>query len=244
MSDAAPSPTSPAPWRRLGLERGAPADLLRRGAELLDTMTPEAEPILRWYVATAPALVLGRGQRAEEVHTALDVVRRHSGGGAVLMDAHLLSLDVIAPAGHPLVAGDVTQVFLRVGHAWAAALGDLGVEDLDVHTGASAARRLGTPRQRLLAAVCFAQPGRGEVLHQGRKLVGLSQRRRRHGALVQCGLLRAWRPQPLLDALGADPSDAEVLGAAVGLEALVHPAPDDDTVMAAVERRMVQGEGW
>ncbi|HWB70924.1 MAG TPA: hypothetical protein VG452_01805, partial [Egibacteraceae bacterium] len=107
-----------------------------------------------------------------------------------------------------------------------------------VHTGVSTARRRGDARQRLLAAVCYATLGRGEVLAAGRKLVGLAQRRRRPGALVQCGLLRRWRPAGLLAALGADPGDPEIAAHAVGLDDLLDAPPDDPAVMQAVERRL------
>jgi hypothetical protein len=52
--------------------------------------------------------------------------------------------------------------------------------------------------------------------------------------MVQCGLLRRWRPQQLLRGLGVDPDDAEVLTAAVGLEEVCAQPPSDDAVVAAV----------
>lgn len=227
-------------WRLLGMERDEPARLLARGAALLDELADLGTPALRWYVATRPAVVLGRGQREERVRAGDPAVaRRHSGGGAVLMDADLLSLDVLLPTGHPALGDDVGTVFLHVGRAWAGALAELGVTGLEVHRGASAARRLGDARQRLLAGICYALPGRGEVLHTGRKLVGLSQRRRRSGALVQCGMLWSWRPTPLLTALGADPHDPEVHGAAVGLRDLLPDVPATAAVTAAVEHSMI-----
>lgn len=210
---------------------------------LLDRLAEDPTPTLRWYRSTTTAIVLGRGQRETLLESrdvgAVDVVGRFSGGGAVLMDDGLLSADIIVPADHPLAAGDIGAIFERVGAAWAAALGDLGVTGLAVHRGRSGARLRGSPRQRLLAAVCYATLGRGEVVAGGRKLVGLSQRRRAVGALVQCGLLRRWQPAALLEALGADADDPEVLAAAVGLDDLVADPPDDAAVMAAVERRVV-----
>ena len=233
-------PHGAAGWRLLGLERDEPSALLDRGLALLDALADQPAPALRWYVPTSAAIVLGRGQRLEAAAGGLPVVTRHSGGGAVLMDQALLSLDVLLPAGHAWLEEDLGAVFLRVGEAWAAALADLGVRELTVHREASAARRLGGERERLLAAICYALPGKGEVLHRGRKLVGLAQRRRRHGALVQCGLLRAWRPAALLAALGAAPDDREVHAAAAGLGDLLPEAPDDAAVMAAVEQRMIE----
>ncbi len=226
-------------WRDLGYECGDAAALLDRGNRLLDDLARDPTPTLRWYRASTPALVLGRGQAAPDAADALPVVLRPSGGGAVLMDAALLSLDVLAPSGHPLLAGDLGAVLDRVGAAWALALDDLGVADLTVHLGPATARRRGTPRERLLAAICYATLGRGEVLAGGRKVVGLAQRRRRAGALVQCGVLRRWDPAPLLRAFGAEAADAGVAAAAVGLDDLVDPPPSDAAIMAAVTRRLV-----
>lgn len=229
-------------WRRLAFEVGEAEALLRHGTALLDDLTTgDPVPTLRWYRSSSPALVLGRGQAppdAAAVAGALPVVTRDSGGGAVLMDDGLLSLDVLIPARNPLLAGDLGAVFERVGEAWAAALADLGVRDLTVYRGPATGHRRGAARQHLLAAICYATLGRGEVLAGGRKLVGLAQRRRRPGALVQCGLLRRWDPGPLLAAFGASPDDPMVRRHAVGLDELADDPPEDAAVMAAVERHL------
>lgn len=227
-------------WRILPFETGQAETLLAGGLALLNGLADEALPTLRWYRATTPALVLGRGQGGLPTRAphGLPVVTRFSGGGAVLMDQNLLSLDMLVPAGHRLLEGSLAAVFERVGRLWAAALRDLGVPAVTVHTGPSTTQRRGDDRRRLLAAVCYATLGRGEVLAKGRKLVGLAQRRRRPGALVQCGLLLRWRPAALLTALGAEPDDAEVTGQAVGLDDLLDDPPGDEAVMAAVQRRL------
>lgn len=238
------------PWRVLPLEVDAPAALLDRGVALLDGLTADPVPTLRWYRSTSTAVVLGRGQAPLVAGHSPDVevLTRFSGGGAVLMDPSLLALDVLLPTGHPWLDGDLGAVFPRVGRLWADALHDLGVDGATVHDGPATARRRGDARERLLAAVCYATLGRGEVLVGGRKIVGLAQRRRRPGALVQCGLLRRWDPAPLLAALGGDPGDPVVLGAAVGLDEVLagvaaarNRVPggrvDDQAVMRAVTAR-------
>ncbi len=227
-------------WQIGKIEEDEPQRLLGRGLGLLDRLADDPRPVLRWYRSTRPALVLGRGQGALALRSMenLEVITRFSGGGAVLMDEGLLSLDIFLPAGHALLAGDPLAVFDRVGQAWARALGSLGVPDLTIHDGAGTARRRGSPREQLLAAVCYATLGRGEVLAGGRKLVGLAQRRRRQGALVQCGLLRRWEPEPVLRALGAEIDDAEVLGHAVGLDDLLTSPPSDEAVQRAVEAEL------
>jgi lipoate-protein ligase A len=217
-------------------EEGDAGALLERGAELLDALASDPVPALRWYQATAPAVVLGRGQG--DLRVLAGTVTRFSGGGAVLLDEDILSLDVLLPAGHPMLDGEIGAVFDVVGRAWARALRGLGVPDVNVWDGPSTARRTGTDRERVLAAVCYATLGRGEVRSGARKLVGLAQRRRRPGALVQCGLLRRWRPARLLEALGIDPGDAAITGAAAGLADLVADPPSDAVVMRAVEREI------
>lgn len=224
-------------WRVLPFEVDDAEALLERGAALLEKLAEEPVPTLRWYRSVSPALVLGRGQAdlAEGMTTGdVRLVTRYSGGGAVLMDDDLLSLDVLVPAGHPWLEGGPGAVYSPVGRSWAMALRELGVPDVDVHHETSTASRRGDARQRLLAAVCYATLGRGEVTAGGRKIVGLAQRRRRPGALVQCGLLRRWRPARLLAALGADPDDPAIAAGAAGLDDLVDPPPSDAEVMEAV----------
>lgn len=213
-------------------------------------MAEDPTPTLRWYRATTPAIVLGRGQArsaaeaglidadGRSTHHGVSVVTRVTGGGAVWMDSDLLSLDVVVPPGHPLTAGTLSDAFLPVGRAWEAALRDLGVADLSVHEGPNPSTRHADPAERLLADICYAGLGRGEVAAGGRKLVGLAQRRRRAGALVQCGLLRRWRPSRLLEALGHEGADEHVAGRAVGLDELLTPPPRDRAIMGAVEAHL------
>ena len=225
------------------LEQGSAVALVERGAALLDGLQPGQDAVLRWYRATDTAVVLGRGQRRELLGaTDLPVVGRFSGGGAVLMDPGLLCLDVLIPAGHPWLGGELGRLFEVVGTAWAQALDALGVADVAVYMGAAQRRVRGTPREQLVAAICYAALGRGEVTAGGRKLVGLAQRRRRPGALVQCGLLQTWDPRPLLRALRSPEDDAEILAAATGLDDLLASPPSDQEIMAAVEQALQRVE--
>lgn len=222
-------------WRIIPLQTGSADDLLKEGMTLFDALD-DIGPALRWYRSDAPAIVLGRGQRSLHLAAgAHPVSTRFSGGGAVWLAPDVLSLDVLVPAGHPWFTAQLDRVFTTVGDRWQQALGCLGVDDLTVHDGPADARRRGTAREQLLAAVCYATRGRGEVLWRGRKLVGLAQRRRRHGAMVQCGLLRHWEPEHLLTRLGADPTDPEIARAAVGLAEVMPDPPDDTQIMRAVQ---------
>lgn len=137
-----------------------------------------------WCRPTDDAIVLGSRQPDGVVdpdacaRAGLSVVRRRSGGGAVILrrDA-MLWLDVVAP--HSAPRDDVRASMVWVGEAWRAALAPLVDGDLRVHRGGM----IETPWSGL---VCFAGVGPGEVLLGADKLVGLSQRRTRHGIRVQC----------------------------------------------------------
>jgi lipoate-protein ligase A len=138
---------------------------------------------------TAPALVLGSTQPAVE-ERGVPVVRRRTGGGAVLVrPGTLLWVDVLLPAGDALWQDDVGRSFHWLGQAWVDALAAVGVGS-SWHNGPMVC----TPWCR---QVCFAGIGSGEVTVDGRKVVGLAQRRTRAGALFQCAALLRWDPDEM-----------------------------------------------
>lgn len=156
-------------------------------ADLLADLTPGGTPVVWEHEVTAPALVLGSTQRDEVVdHAAcaaqgVEVVRRRSGGGAVLLLPGAVTwLDVVLPAGGVGWSDDVHRPMVWVGEQIAEVLRTMtGRADVTVHTGAMVT----TPWSR---TVCFDGVGAGEVLLGGAKLVGISQRRTRTGARLQC----------------------------------------------------------
>ncbi|MDQ1394881.1 MAG: lipoate---protein ligase [Acidimicrobiaceae bacterium] len=162
-----------------------------------------------------PAVVLGRAQPAEDVDVArasargVEVARRRSGGGAVLLvPGRVVWIDVVVPAGDRLWLDDVGHAFWWLGEVWAETLRSLGVPAPAVHRG-------GLRAAPWSAKVCFAGLGPGEVSVGEAKVVGVSQRRTRDAALFQCGCLLEWDPAPLLDVLAL--SDEERAAAAVAL---------------------------
>ena len=156
---------------------------------------------------TRGAVVLGSTQPQDDVDAAaaaragLDVVRRRTGGGAVLVEAGaLVWVDVGLPAGDPLWQADVGRAFWWLGEAWASALRGVGVEGASVHRGGL----VETPWSRRL---CFAGLGPGEVTVGGRKVVGMAQRRNRHGALFQCAVPLRWDSARLAGVLAVGPHE-------------------------------------
>jgi lipoate---protein ligase len=137
---------------------------------------------------TDAAIVLGSRQSPELVDVdaclaaGLEVVRRRSGGGAVLLrpDA-VVWIDVVLP--HGVAPDDVRGSMVWIGERWGDVLASSVAGEISVHEGGMVC----TPWSDL---VCFAGIGPGEVLVEGRKFLGLSQRRSRHGIRVQGTLYR------------------------------------------------------
>lgn len=201
--------------------------------------------VLRYQVDRA-TVVLGSGQRdfpglaSKASAVGFDVVRRRSGGGAVLLRPEgMLWVDLLLPRGDRLWDDDVGRSSSWLGAAWVDALAVAGVES-EVHRGAQTSGLTGR-------AICFMSRAAGEVLCDGRKVIGISQRRDRSGARFQCGVLfgddaAADLVAPLVDLLGLEPR-AEVLaevGARVGglPSGLGAPGPDElfDAFLGALGR--------
>ena len=176
-----------------------------------------------WVItATGPALVLGSTQQADGVdrHAAaqagVDVVRRRSGGGAVLVvPGDLVWIDVIVPRGDVLWDDDVARASFWLGEMWTEVVASFGV-DAVMHRGAL----LGGDLAR---QVCFAGVGPGEVLVGGAKVVGISQRRTRNHARFQCACLLRWRTDLL--------------------RRLLHPGLDGCVGATAAQRLTAAGRG-
>ncbi|MCU1401109.1 MAG: hypothetical protein JWN62_4218 [Acidimicrobiales bacterium] len=190
-------------------------------------MPPVIEPVVWWFEVRSAALVLGSAQPATHVDAAacaargVDVVRRRSGGGAVLLEpGDALWVDVLLPAADARWTPDVSRSAWWLGEVWQDALGAVGEDGLTVHRGPMV-------RTEWSDRVCFAGIGGGEVVRGGAKVVGISQRRTRAGVRFQCALYRRWRPDahvPLFATPGPTADD---------LAGCVIPVDVDPTTMMA-----------
>lgn len=178
-----------------------------------------------WLVdVDGPTLVLGSTQADVASVPGISVVRRRSGGGAVLVGRDsVVWAEVLLPAGDRLWSADVGRAFWWLGDVWARALGSLGL-DARVHRGAL----VSGPWSR---AACFAGLGPGEVTVAGKKVVGISQRRTRDAARFQCAALLRWDAEGTAAALGLPPGSLDGV-AATGIAAF--PADVEGAFLAAL----------
>lgn len=173
-------------------------------------------PRSRVWTYQAPAIVLGCSQRAlrpatqTRLPTGLALLDRPSGGGAVLTGPWLVSVSVVLPYGHAWERGGLLESYRQLGLLHADVLAGLGVaaQALPPAAVADANARLGA----MVGWACYGSLAPWELVDaQGRKLVGLAQRRQRTGVLLVAGTLVSAPPWPLLcDAMGCL-QDAPVL---------------------------------
>jgi lipoate-protein ligase A len=176
-------------WRLL---RGGAADgRWNMGVDeaLLESAARGGPPTLRLYSWERPWLSIGYAQllaptaRRRCADAGVGIVRRVTGGGAVLHGADL-TYAVAAPAG--AVPREGSTAYALVSRGLIQGLRRLGIEAECAPDPPSQRRRAGFD--------CFATAAPHEVQSGGRKLCGSAQRRTRHG-ILQHGSLRL-RPDP------------------------------------------------
>lgn len=177
-------------------------------------------------VVESPSIILGSTQSASDVDESiaqslgLSVVKRHSGGGAVFVHPHdSIWIDITIGRDDPLWVDDVSASMLWAGDAFASALSPW--VQADVFRGPFNIGHDGR-------TVCFASTSPGEVFEDGRKLVGISQRRGRDGARLQCVLYRQWNPQQWVPAF----VDADVRQRTSDMNVATLDVPVNDVVAA------------
>jgi len=157
-----------------------------------------------------PTLVLGSTQTDSVldanrvVASGVAVARRRSGGGVVgLRPGGSLWVDVVISSADEQWDADVGRSFRWVGAGWQGAL---------IALGARATMVTGPDRHRRWAdLVCFAGRNTGEVVVDGAKVVGLSQRRTRAWTRYQCLVLLDADPTLVVDHLRLDEGQRQAM---------------------------------
>lgn len=218
----------------------------------------EVPPTIRFYGWRPAAVSLGYAQRAAaeiDLDTcrtrSIDVVRRLTGGRAVLHDAEL-TYSVVVSESHPGVPATITAAYRWFSGGLLAGLRRLGV---DAAMSVPRAAYGHSQRPRHASAACFDAPADYELTCEGRKLAGSAQVRK-SGIILQHGSLLLSFDAALVASLLRVPDDtreamAAMLAArAVSLEEVMGRVPAWQELTAALaagfgealEAELVPGE--
>ena len=242
-------------WRALPLAIDDQQKHIDFGEHLLSTAQPGDPPTLYWSQAEPEGLVLGFSQQPTVLNTEalaqhrLPVYHRRAGGTAVLVGPHLLGLDVMLPAGHPLILPDLVESYRWLGETWVATLRELGiatraVPPAEAHAGRDLLKQPATrERESILRRACYGSLSPYEVVTTDKnlKVVGLDMIRRRAGTLLQAGVLLHWDTETLAALLGHSQEEQAILREglserAVGLDVLAGRAISVGTIIETFER--------
>lgn len=192
----------------------AAAENMAIDAAILARARPESGPTLRFYSWTEPTLSLGYFQSLDQrtLHVEseqLPVVRRSTGGGAIVHDCELTYSLVIPASGGSL--GAAPRVYHAVHDAFAQCLAEFGVRATRF-ADSGAAAPAGKP------FLCFQRRTDEDLVVNQYKVLGSAQRRG-SGGLLQHGslLLTTSSAAPQL------PGIAELSGRRITINDLVRP---------------------
>ena len=198
------------------------ADNMAVDQSLLDESARSGAAFLRFYGWSPPCLSFGRNEpastrydRAAIERLGIDVVRRPTGGRAVWHDR-----EVTYAVAAPIAAfGSLRESYRAIHARLAIALQRMGVP-------ASLSPDPGS-RFQLAGGACFACTVGGEVVVEGRKLIGSAQLRQ-GGAFLQHGSILLEGSQDVVAAVSRQPSAvsshttlSEVLGRSVTFDEVV-----------------------
>jgi lipoate-protein ligase A len=217
-------------WRLLLAPPRSGAENMARDSALQARAAETQETVFSVYSWTRPTLSFGRNQPAiglydvQRIEAAgLDVVRRPTGGRAILHD-HEVTYSVTAPIDS---AEPLREAYSRINRILLDGLARLGV----VAGVAAPSERAPAPSIR----PCFEAPGEGELVADGGKLVGSAQWRD-GGALLQHGSILVEDDQSSLNSFAAGVMNESFssIGQPATLAALLGRAPDATEVASAM----------
>ena len=217
-------------WRLLLAPPRSGAENMARDTALQARAAETSEIVFSVYSWARPTLSFGRHQPAtglydlERIQAAgLDVVRRPSGGRAILHNREV-TYSVTAPLEG---AERLRETYSRINRILLDGLARLGV----IAGLASPTERAPAPGIR----PCFETPGEGELVADGGKLVGSAQWRN-GGALLQHGSILVEDDQSSLPsfAAGAANGSSSSIAQPATLAALLGRAPDAAEVASAM----------
>ncbi|HJP87010.1 MAG TPA: hypothetical protein VJ852_13555 [Gemmatimonadaceae bacterium] len=200
---------------------------MARDVALQSRAAVTGESVFSIYTWARPTLSFGRNQPArgfydlEKIrHAGIDVVRRPTGGRAILHHR-----EVTYSVTAPIDGAGLNETYAHINLILQHGLRSLGV----LVEAAVGAERAEAPSLR----PCFETPARGELTADGAKLVGSAQWRE-DGALLQHGSILVDDDQSSLLDLSVMPIENRRWSPPASLHSLLGRAPEVDEVAAAM----------
>lgn len=204
-------------------------------------------PTLRFYWWERPTLSLGAKERLDEAadleacqRLGIDLVRRATGGRAVLHDREL-TYSIIAPLDKIPFNGTVEQSYRAIAEALKEGIASMGIE-LELTAGSRKIKprtsTVADPSMDSKAAAmrhlpCFAAPSRYELAYGGKKVVGSAQRRLRKALLQHGSIIFDPQVARLAEATGSDSKRIDELeNTMTGLEKITGEPADRINLIA------------
>jgi len=220
---------SPLRWL-IDAARDGASNMARDEALLQCVGRGESPATLRFYRWSPPTISLGYFQPYEQFAALpppardLPVVRRQTGGGAILHDQEL-TYSLTVPLDHPLLGdGGPNTLYDHVHAAFAALLTRNGLLLSPGPRGGGGCTRRGP-------FFCFERHSGFDLLADGKKLMGSAQRRTRHAVLQHGSLILGRRFDQQICAAVADFTQLDIddclpeLAAAIGAESAAPQTP-------------------
>jgi lipoate-protein ligase A len=175
-----------------------------RGAENMardEALLEAGAPIVRLYGWRPATVSLGRAQTEADVDLdaarawGLDVVRRATGGGAILHNESEVTYAVVLPLGHPGLPSDISGSFAFLSQGVVAALRELGLP-----------AEIESVPDNTRETLCYVRKQGTNVMVNGRKVSGGAQRRNGR-AVLQHGTVIVERDEARMATLFRTPID-------------------------------------
>lgn len=229
-----------------------PTNMARDEALMLHVGRLESPATLRLYQWSTPTISLGYFQRSSDLAamnerlTKLPVVRRLTGGGAILHDLEL-TYSVSIPNEHHLVSGRPKRLYELVHDALITSLDALGISAVRCGQTDESGPRRGP-------FFCFARRHEFDVLVGSDKIAGSAQRRTREAILQHGSIVFGNRFEeqptanvsiPVDDPIGKLRSSFAVhLGAVMGEDIISGSWNDSELALADTLTQKYAGSEW
>jgi len=191
----------------------------------------EIPPTLRFYRWNPPAVSFGSGQKPEEEadlgfcrQNGIDVVRRPSGGGAILHEDEITYSFTSRISEHPAFKDLLSSYYIIV-EGLMEGLKKIGV-NAEIRGGKSSGPERYTP--------CFALSSRHDLVVNNKKIIGSAQRRKKNAFMQHGSIPISYNPQLVT---GVFRNHQDFFDKATSITEILGHRPED----AKIKEALVQG---